>query len=145
MANALILAATIFALASLGGANASSDPYRWSFRPVYVFAPSGSHPDLQKQNAINQAAEAALRDRDVVVIRVIGTNISAEFGPEPRADAAALRARYRVPSDAFAFILVGKDGGVKLRSDAPVSVRQLADVIDVMPMRRREMRERDSF
>ena len=41
----------------------------------------------------------------------------------------------------FEILLVGKDGGVKLRSPAPVSTRDLFALIDAMPMRQREMRE----
>ena len=39
-------------------------------------------------------------------------------------------------------LLVGKDGGVKLRSEEPVSIQRIFDLIDSMPMRRREMREK---
>lgn len=42
----------------------------------------------------------------------------------------------------FAAVLVGKDGTVKLRSDEPVPAEELFDLVDAMPMRRREMRER---
>ena len=40
-------------------------------------------------------------------------------------------------------LLIGKDGGVKLRSTEPVSTDELFALIDSMPMRRREMEERD--
>ena len=39
--------------------------------------------------------------------------------------------------------LVGKDGGVKRRSDAPVAMQTIFDQIDQMPMRRAEMRPED--
>jgi hypothetical protein len=37
---------------------------------------------------------------------------------------------------------IGKDGGVKLRSAEPVAAGDFFALIDTMPMRRREMRER---
>jgi len=37
-------------------------------------------------------------------------------------------------------LLIGKDGGVKLKSDAPISNEKLFETIDAMPMRQREMR-----
>ena len=53
--------------------------------------------------------------------------------------AAALRERYAVPEGAFAVVLIGKDGGEKERYDKPVQPDVLYEVIDAMPMRRREM------
>ena len=46
------------------------------------------------------------------------------------------------PGKAFTFILVGKDGGEKMRADTVVSLAQLYKTIDAMPMRREEMKER---
>ena len=57
-------------------------------------------------------------------------------GPE----AAALRHRLGLPAKTFRVVLVGKDGGAKLASDAPIPPSRLFGTIDAMPMRRQEMR-----
>lgn len=44
--------------------------------------------------------------------------------------------------DTFVAILVGKDGGEKYRSADPIAPQTLFDLIDAMPMRRREIRSR---
>lgn len=36
-------------------------------------------------------------------------------------------------------ILIGKDGGAKLRSEKPLSMAKLQETIDAMPMRQDEM------
>jgi len=36
-------------------------------------------------------------------------------------------------------LLIGKDGGVKLRSKAPIAPRTLVETIDAMPMRQDEL------
>lgn len=46
-------------------------------------------------------------------------------------------------AEEFAVVLIGRDGGEKFRSDDPVSVEELFSKIDEMPVRRREMRERE--
>ncbi len=140
MTFSLLTTAALVTLATLGGS--SADPYSWSYRPVFVFAPSHAHPNLQKQREINDAATAAMVERDIVVVTVVGDSVVADLGPPPGAEAGELRARFGVGDDAFAFILVGKDGGEKLRSDGPVPAERLAEVIDAMPMRQRERRER---
>ena len=42
----------------------------------------------------------------------------------------------------FRVVLIGKDGGVKLRQEEPISVADLFALIDSMPMRKQEMRQR---
>lgn len=114
--------------------------YRWKHRPLLVFAPDGTDPDLQRQRAILDGDTAGLRDRDMVVNYVVGNTIEARLGPAPGLDAAELRRRFGVPQDEFRAILVGKDGGSKLVGREPLTVSRLFSTIDAMPMRRDEMR-----
>ena len=44
-------------------------------------------------------------------------------------------------AEEFAAVLIGRDGGQKLRSGSPISAEELFGKIDEMPMRRRELRE----
>jgi hypothetical protein len=57
-------------------------------------------------------------------------------------DAAAVRERFGVARSDFTVILVGKDGGEKLRDSKPLTYARLQATIDAMPMRRQEMKER---
>lgn len=50
--------------------------------------------------------------------------------------------REPVAPEQAAAVLVGRDGGVKVRSDEPVPTPDLFARVDAMPMRRREMREK---
>jgi len=43
----------------------------------------------------------------------------------------------------FQVLLIGKDGGVKLRSSEPVSMKDLFGLIDSMPMRQQEMESKN--
>jgi hypothetical protein len=96
---------------------------RWEARPILVFA-AEEDPRLAEQIALLEAAEAELLARDNVVI------IDTEPG-------SPLRARF-LPAD-FTVILIGKDGGEKLRRHRVVVPDELNELIDTMPMRRREM------
>jgi hypothetical protein len=51
----------------------------------------------------------------------------------------AIRKRFGVKVGTFQVLLIGKDGGVKLRSSGPVSMKDLFGLIDSMPMRQQEM------
>ena len=97
-----------------------------STRPLYVFAPTSNDARLVRQREINAAASSGFRERNIVVTIVAGPG--------------GARKRFGVSLGAFRVVLVGKDGGVKLSSAAPVSAAKLFGLIDSMPMRRLEMR-----
>ena len=105
--------------------------FRWSARPVVVFADTPRDPAFIEQMEEIAAEIDRLAERDVVV--VIDTD------PAARSD---LRTRLRPRG--FMLVLMGKDGQVKLRKPLPWTVRELSRSIDKMPMRRREMREFDA-
>ena len=87
---------------------------------------------LAEQARLLAADRAGAVERDLVLV-------------EPAvADQADLRRRYGVAPGRFAALLIGKDGGVKLRGGAPMSTRTLFEAIDAMPMRQAEMRRRGS-
>jgi hypothetical protein len=90
-----------------------------------------SDPRVTQQHALLAQDAAVLRERDVVI-----QDISRESARRTRHD---LRVLSRV---AFEVLLVGKDGRVKLRRDAPVAASEIAALIDTMPMRQDEMRRR---
>ena len=102
-------------------------------RHLLLFAPSASDDRLARMERALEEHATAVSDRDLVVHR-------ATDGPD--ADSASLRDSWDVPADAFCVILVGKDGGEKLRRYEPVDLQEIFALIDAMPMRRREMRER---
>jgi hypothetical protein len=130
------------------------DAYRWKNRPLVVFAPSGDDDRYHTQIGNLRQMGEEFADRDMVVIHGFGGTgrgavqssvesfSGGEWQRQPIAPGAEqeLRDRYGSGSE-FEVILVGKDGGVKLRSDEPVAAEELFALIDSMPMRRREMQE----
>ena len=54
-----------------------------------------------------------------------------------------LRDRFSVPDSQFRVVLIGLDGGAKLTSDEVVPTQRLFGLIDGMPMRQREIRQRE--
>jgi hypothetical protein len=137
---ASLLLALIAMCVGATGARAATDPYLWKFRPVLVFAPDAADVNLARQKAAVQSQAGAFRARNILVVYVVGDKVSQQFGPGPGAEASVLRRKYGVDRDEFHAILVGKHGGVKLKSPSPLSAERLSSVIDAMPMRQDEMR-----
>jgi len=103
--------------------------FLWHKRPVVVFADSPEDPRFHDQMERLAKRAADLLDRDVVVL--------TDTDPSARSD---LRKKLRPRG--FMLVLVGKDGGVKLRKPHPWTVRELTRTIDKFPSRLREVEER---
>ena len=116
-------------------------------RPVLIFAGPGDARAPEQYKALQQHGEAS-KERQVHVILLAGSPVSripeGNAGPVTSiaspAEQLALRKRFHVKEDAFAVILVGKDGGEKMRSDKPIPWETLESTIDAMPMRQTEIR-----
>ena len=100
-------------------------------RRVLLFSDTENNTTLIQQKKILQSDEAGCLDRDIVIETFIldKTNKS-------------LLKKYAITSVPFTYLLIGKDGHVALRSFKIVQNAQLFGLIDVMPMRRDEMRRK---
>ncbi len=104
--------------------------YLWQSRVLLLFAPDKDDPALMRQRGLLAGAGAAMGERDLVLVEVIGPG-------DP-----ALRRRFGADAGHFRAVLVGKDGGAKLSSAEPLPADRLIEVIDAMPMRRGEAASR---
>lgn len=104
---------------------------KWHKRVLLVAAPDPRDPALLQQRRIVARWQGGAADRDLAVVEVVGASVAGASDT-----AATLRRRYRVPARGFAVVLIGKDGGAKLRQTRPVSAAVLEETIDAMPMRR---------
>ncbi len=110
----------------LDAAEIDLDVFRWTARPVIVFADSANDPAFRRQLELLAARSDELVERDVVLI--------TDTDPAAR---SAIRTKLRPRG--FMLTLIGKDGGVKLRKPFPWDVRELTRQIDKMPIRRQEI------
>lgn len=138
-----IVMSVAFAAPALTVTSADAAPLRqfmWKYRPLVVFAPTSSNQELIRQRTIVSGNVTGLRERNIVVVEVIGSSVRSRLGPLSSATANALRKHYGVAGRQFRAVLVGKDGGSKLQSGRAMSTNRLFGTIDSMPMRRNEMR-----
>ena len=103
--------------------------FLWEKRPIVVFADTERDPAFIRQLELLEDRKEALAERDVVILTDTDPDAMSELREE-------LRPR------GFMLVLIGKDGGVKLRKPFPWSVRELSRSIDKMPMRQQELRDR---
>ena len=102
-------------------------------RLLLLLATTADQPDFQRQRAQLADQSTGLAERDFRVVEVLYD----QLGP---GDRPLLLRKLGGPLPAFAAVLIGKDGGVKLRQTRPVTPQELFGLVDQMPMRRQEMR-----
>jgi monofunctional biosynthetic peptidoglycan transglycosylase len=113
--------------------------FRWERRVLVVSAASADDLDLKRQLAAVAVTEGEFADRDLSIVTLLDDGISTAGDRVLSADEVAeARRDMRIPADAFALRLVGKDGSVKLTRDEATSMQDIYALIDTMPMRARE-------
>lgn len=110
------------------------DQYQWQQRLLVVFAPRDDNQAYIAQQRLIEGSDALLAERDLTVLHVVAT---ANDG-----DAIAARQRFQVANNQFTLVLVGKDGSVKQQWHQPTALGEIAALIDRMPMRQQEQRQR---
>lgn len=121
----------------------SMERYKDARRPLLVFAPNANALQLKRQLEDLAVARAGLDERDMTLIVILEKGASrAGTTPLSQDEASRLRARYGVGAGEFAVRLVGKDGGTKYESAKPALPARLFKLIDAMPMRQRELKQR---
>lgn len=117
--------------------------FRWKNRPLLIFATDADDRNAQETRRALDVSDCELTDRDMVIGWILERGES-RFG-EVIIDATtadALRSRLGIEDGDFAAVLVGKDGGVKARYAKAPDLNDVFALIDGMPMRRSEMRQR---
>lgn len=118
------------------------DELKWKNRPLLLFAPSADNPQYLRQQELLKSHQQGLKDRDMVVLEVIGQDkVYLNGTAQHNGQAAHLRERFKVPVQDFAVVLVGKDGTSKLQKQEPVEGKDIFRLIDQMPMRQQEMKK----
>jgi hypothetical protein len=102
-----------------------------TYRDIWIFSAHSGNASFITQKSMLAKDAAGLKERDIQVHEVIGLK-----GNE------SLFKKYKASTQNFTFILLGKDGGEKIRSHEPVNLEKLYQIIDAMPMRQAEMKQR---
>lgn len=137
-----VLTLAIAMASATTGLAADLDIHLWRERVLLVFAPRADHPDyVRLARELDQRA-GDLQARRLVVYRLFLQGDSRSDREVLETSAVAdLRRRLGVTSAQATLILVGKDGGEKLRAGlGVVDLDAVFRRIDAMPMRRLEMK-----
>jgi hypothetical protein len=118
--------------------------YLWKNRLILIFSPSEADSTYQDVKNQSEKLTDELVDRDLVLFHLFERGKSY-IGDSPLDDGVAdsLRQRYKIKPGELTLILIGKDGGEKLRQQRSFDFQIIFDRIDAMPMRQLEMKQRE--
>ena len=137
---AVIILAAGAVLVPAAAAAAELDDYLWQRRPLLLFAPAASDPRLVETVRRIEASRCDFADRDMVLGLIVTQGTSTLDGQiVDTSQARRLFSEFGIGANAFSAVLIGKDGGEKLRVNEVPDLAAVYAVIDGMPMRSAEM------
>jgi hypothetical protein len=114
--------------------------YLWENRVLLVFSPSIQDSRFEAQVKELRQSTCDLQDRNMLVFQIINNaGVINLNGSTSKLEGDKFRKNYQVQRNDYRVILIGKDGGEKMRSHKVISVNEIFDEIDAMPMRQNEM------
>lgn len=130
-------------VSAAGGALAGPlDGYLWKRRLLLVFAPVKPYPTFMVQRDNLKPVTEGLEERDITVIEIVHNSVFIKGHPKIEMNAKQLRADHGVEIVEFKLLLIGKDGEEKMRRGEAMEAEDLFAMIDAMPLRKQEMRQR---
>ncbi len=115
--------------------------YQWKQRILLLIAPDTEMAALTSQAESIRLNKTAFEERDVIIFMVSPEQVVGLDRTVSGLDAIAVYKDTGTKQTYSGVVLIGKDGGVKLRNDYAVEPQKLFDLIDGMPMRRAEIRK----
>lgn len=118
--------------------------HQWEDRLILILTENTANETYQQQLDELYSDQQGLEDRKLVIYTVLPNQFKRdEETDQGWIKSGELHSNYKESDDSFEILLIGLDGGVKLRQDQFLSNRKLFDRIDQMPMRRRELQDNE--
>jgi hypothetical protein len=120
------------------------DSYKWKNRLLIMYSSDTESELVEIQEQHFRSEKDAYAERDLIVFILTDSSFTNLNQKDAKMDVAINALKVHLPindNDTFKVFLIGKDGGIKIDSDKPLSNNTIFGTIDAMPMRRNEMRK----
>ncbi|MGB5263884.1 MAG: DUF4174 domain-containing protein [Lutimonas sp.] len=118
--------------------------YRWKNRVLLLIGQDTGSSDFKVQMNLLRSNINDLEERKLVVLTILPHEYTVglnEMSPWEKGDQVYLK--YGEKEESFKVLLIGLDGGVKISQKEPILVETLKEMIDIMPMRRSEIENKN--
>ncbi len=113
--------------------------HQWKNRLLLVFSDDRNSDIFKEQINILSKDKEGLLERKLIIYQFSKDKFTTDFNSKWY-PAKKLTKKYRSKNMTFEVVLIGLDGGIKLRQTKLVSLDKLFTLIDGMPMRRNELK-----
>ncbi len=111
--------------------------HEWKNRLLLIISNQDSKNTYQKQVDILKENIEGLEERKMIIYSILPDKYKKGLFSDSWKESTALNDRFRQDDTDFEVILIGLDGGIKLRQKEVLSIEKLFSTIDAMPMRQR--------
>jgi hypothetical protein len=135
----LLLFLTFIAM-SMNSQSQDLSSHQWEDRLVLILTDDTTNKIYQDQIEELYSDQQGLENRKLVIYTVLSEKFMRDDMPDLGwVESEKLYSDYKSSEKTFEILLIGLDGGVKLRQSEFLSNKKLFGRIDQMPMRRREL------
>ena len=130
----------IFSFSLVKGQDLSD--HEWKNRIVLILADQPENEKLGRQLKLFKNEKNGMEERKLIVYSITPEQYKTGWKKGKWKKSEKLYSQYKKEDAPFEVILLGLDGRVKLRQTEILSTNKLFSVIDAMPMRRNELRNK---
>ncbi len=113
---------------------------QWKNRVLIILTNDTKNAEYNKQLREFDRELLNFNERKLIVYRVTPASYSIGLKPSVKSISSKLYKNYKKTKSGFEVILIGLDGGTKLRKDSLLTKQELYRLIDSMPMRKNEIK-----
>ncbi len=114
--------------------------HKWENRLVLILTDQTDNENCRKQVEELKNHQDGVNERKILVYCITPESFKTGLSDEKWQKAETVYNRYKKTDSQPEIILIGLDGGVKLRANEFLSAQELFATVDAMPMRRQEMK-----
>lgn len=141
MKKILFLGISLFAFLNMSAQSLAE--FKWKNRLILVFTESVENQNFQNQLHLFEKDLKAFQERKLVLIHAIPEKQKIIIPGMSGWQDSNLYQKMKRSKDGFEVVLIGLDGGVKLRQKEILETEKLFDLIDSMPMRKAEVQNKN--
>lgn len=108
--------------------------YRWKNRVLILSDIYTNKKNSKAAYKVLKSESDAIEERDIIVLFLWNQKLHTEKGE-------TLQHKLELPTKFNGYLLIGKDGGVKMKENYPLNLKKVFDRIDSMPMRQAEIKK----
>jgi len=117
--------------------------HKWQNRLLLIISEDKSNINFQNQIKHLQSHKEHLTERKLLIYKVLPNKYIKGLENEELKLSNDLYKKYNSKLKSFKVVLIGLDGRVKLKQSEIISIEKLDGIIDAMPMRINELRQKE--